>query len=78
MKWRPDRYGALRALLRGARVEEEIDAEFEHHVQERIAANLRRGMSESAAREDAMRRFGDRELFRRQTQIGRASCRERV
>ena len=69
MKWRPDRYGALRTLLRGARVEEEIDAEFEHHVQERIAANLRSGLSESAAREDALRRFGDRELFRRQTQV---------
>jgi hypothetical protein len=59
----------LRALLRGARVDEEIDAEFEHHVQERIAANIRNGMSESAARDDALRRFGDREQFRTQTLV---------
>src|SRR5690606_22525902 len=67
MRWRPDRYGDLGALLRGVRVEEDIREEFEHHLAERIAANEARGMTPREAREDALRRFGDMERFGNET-----------
>ena len=67
--WRPDRYGALRRLLRGARIPEEVREELEHHIAERTAANVARGMSAEAAREDALRRFGSMERFRRETEL---------
>ena len=67
MSWKPDRYGALRALVRGRRVDEEVLDEFEHHLAMRIEANMRRGMSADAAREDALRRFGNVQMLRDET-----------
>ena len=78
MSWRPDRYAGLRTLLRGVRVDEEVRDEFEHHLALRIEANVSRGMSPEAARDDALRRFGDLEQFRRQTiDIDESVLRER-
>jgi putative ABC transport system permease protein len=68
MRWRPDRYGALRSLLGGRAVAEEVSEELEQHIAERTAANIARGMTAVAAREDALRRFGDVERFRRETE----------
>jgi len=59
VKWKPDRYGGLRSLLWRRSVDEDVLEEFEHHIAERTAANVARGMTPSAAREEALRRFGD-------------------
>lgn len=67
MSWKPDRYGRLRSLLWRPSLDEEVREELEHHLAERIAANVARGMSEQAAREEALRRFGDVEKFARET-----------
>lgn len=78
MSWKPDRYESLRALLRGPRIAEEVSEEFEHHLAQRMEANLRRGMTPEQAREDALRRFGNMEALREQTiEIDQSVLRER-
>ena len=52
-------------FLRG-RLDREIDAELETHVQMRTEENLSAGMSESDARRDALVRFGNRAATREQ------------
>lgn len=67
MRWKPDRYGGLRALLRQPSIRDEVREELEHHIAERVAANRVRGMTEQAAREDALQRFGDLDRITRET-----------
>ena len=59
MSWKADRYRELRKMLRGPRVEEEVDEELAHHLAMRYADNLALGMGETEAWEDALRRFGN-------------------
>ncbi|MEO8449123.1 MAG: ABC transporter permease [Gemmatimonadota bacterium] len=67
MAWIPDRYRDLIALLQRGRVEADIDEEFTHHLEQRIAENVAAGMSPEAARRAALERFGDVPRYRRQT-----------
>ena len=67
MSWKPDRYAELRSFLRRHRVEEEVDEELRHHLEMRIADNVAAGMSPSAARDDAARRFGNYDRIRVET-----------
>ena len=46
-------------LFARTRVDREIEAEFKSHIELRIADNLAAGMSPSAARRDALMRFGN-------------------
>jgi predicted permease len=48
----------LSGLFRTGRVESDIDAEFDFHLQSEVAENLRRGMSPDQALAAARRRFG--------------------
>ncbi len=41
------------------RLEKDIDEELEYHIERRTRENIAAGMSPSAAREEALRRFGD-------------------
>jgi predicted permease len=47
-----------------SKLEQEIDAEIESHIEMRIADNLAAGMSPEAARRDALIRFGNRTTTR--------------
>ena len=47
-----------------SKLEQEIDAELQSHVEMRIADNLASGMSPEAARRDALVRFGNRAATR--------------
>ena len=67
MNWKPDRYSRLRALLRGERVAEEVDEEFEHHLQLRTEKLIAGGLTPAQARAEALRRFGDVERLRQVT-----------
>lgn len=67
VNWKPDRYGGLRALLWRRSLDDEVREELEHHIAERVASNIARGMSEQAARQEALQRFGDVERFARET-----------
>jgi putative ABC transport system permease protein len=67
MKWTPDRYERLRRLLRGVHVEEDVDEEFEHHLQLRMEALQASGMSADQARKVALERFGDWTRFQQET-----------
>ncbi|CAN5616447.1 ABC transporter permease [soil metagenome] len=67
MSWIPDRYSALRSLLSATRVEDDVDEEFELHVQLRTADLMAAGMTEEAAREEALRRFGNIATYRGET-----------
>ena len=59
MNWKPDRYLGLRSLLGRRSVDDDVLEELQHHIAERTATNMARGMSAEAARRDALRRFGD-------------------
>jgi predicted permease len=65
--WIRDRYRVLRSLANGNRVEEDVREELAHHIEMRTRDNLAAGMSESEARADALRRFGDVDRVRRET-----------
>ena len=67
MSWVPDRYRELRDLLRGERVEDEVSEEIEHHIASRVRDNIAAGMSPQDAQEEAARRFGNAEEYRRRT-----------
>lgn len=67
MSWIPDRYRALRSLLSATRVEDDVDEELALHVQLRTADLMASGMTEEAAREEALRRFGDIATYRGET-----------
>jgi len=67
VSWKPDRYGGLRSLLRRRSVGDDVREEIEHHIAERTAANIARGMTAREAREDALRRFGDVARIMRET-----------
>ena len=47
------------------RVDDEMDQEIESHLEMRIADLVRDGMDPGAARDEAMRRFGDFDAARR-------------
>src|SRR5207302_410754 len=59
MKWLPDRYQALRDLLRRGDVEPDVTVELEHHLTLRVEENLAAGMSREEAEREARHRFGD-------------------
>ena len=67
MNWKPDRYSRLRALLRGERVAEEVEEEFEHHLQLRTEKLIASGLTPAQARAEALRRFGDVDRLRQVT-----------
>ncbi len=50
----------LRALLRPTRVELELDAEMQFHIDMQVEQLMQRGMTESDARDAARRSFGNR------------------
>jgi putative ABC transport system permease protein len=49
---------ALRALLRRALVERELDEELRHHIEQQTEQNVRLGMSPEEARDEARKAFG--------------------
>ena len=67
MAWIPDRYRELRTLLRPAPIEEEVEEELRLHLELRAAELESGGLSEVAAREEALRRFGDVAAVRAET-----------
>lgn len=67
MSWIPDRYRELRSLLGRQQLEEDVDEELQHHLELRAADLERTGLSAAAAREEALRRFGDVSSVRRET-----------
>ena len=76
--WVPDRYGGLRRLVWGTRVEDEVAEEMEAHLAMRMEEYMSAGMRSDQARDEALRRFGDRTTYERQTQeIERAMLREK-
>lgn len=75
--FRADRYERLRALIWGARVEADVDEEFEAHIAMRAEAYVAAGMSAEQARAEALRRFGDKGSFQRETRaIDHSTLRE--
>ncbi len=62
----------LRALLRRARVDDELDAELRDHLARETSANMARGMSANDARRAALVAFGGVERFREETRDARA------
>jgi predicted permease len=68
MGWIPDRYRELRSLLRRDRVEADVAEELEFHIEMRTQENMDAGMNREDARTEAMRRFGDVERIRQETQ----------
>jgi predicted permease len=78
MSWIPDRYRELRSLLRRENVEEDVDEELRLHLDLMTADLEHAGMGSAAAREEALRRFGDVSVFRSETcEIERDIGRER-
>jgi putative ABC transport system permease protein len=59
VRWVPDRYRELRSLLRPERLLDDVDEELAFHVEQSVADLVEAGMSAAAAREEALRRFGD-------------------
>ena len=57
----------LSNFLRPRKLEREMDAEIEFHLQARSQDNVAGGMPEPEARRDAARRFGNRALFQEET-----------
>ena len=53
----------LRNLVSPAKLENELNDEIQFHLDARVRDNLGRGMSETEAKEDAHRRFGNRTLL---------------
>src|SRR5688572_28521326 len=66
MGWIPDRYRELRMLL-GARIDEDVEEELASHVALRASDLEAEGLSETQAREEALRRFGDVARYRHET-----------
>jgi len=62
-----DRYAGLRWRMGGHRGDEQIRAEFEHHLAARIQEYVASGMTPEAAKQEAMRRLGDVERYVRET-----------
>lgn len=63
-----------------SRVERDIDAEIDHHLEEAVEAYRRSGLSEDEARERAQARFGDERAYREALKTidhGRVRMRER-
>ena len=54
-------------LFSRERVDAEIDAEMQAHLDLRISDNMAAGMSKEAARRDALRRFGNRVVMKERT-----------
>ena len=54
-------------LFSRARIDAEIEAEMQSHLDLRIADNMAAGMSKNAARRDALRRFGNRVVIKERT-----------
>jgi predicted permease len=54
-------------LFSRTRMDAEIEAELQSHLELRIADNIAAGMSKDAARRDALRRFGNRVVFKERT-----------
>jgi len=48
----------LRSLFRWEKVEEELDEELRYHLEQKLQANLAKGMSADQARRAALREFG--------------------
>jgi putative ABC transport system permease protein len=67
MNWIPDRYRELRSRLRPDRVEDDVDEELLLHVELRAADLEATGLTPDAAREEALRRFGNMSDYRAQT-----------
>lgn len=68
MGWIPDRYRELRSLLHRDRVKTDVAEELEFHVEMRTQENMDAGMNREDARAEAMRRFGDMERIRHETE----------
>jgi predicted permease len=78
MSWIPDRYRELRSQLGSNSIEEDVDEELHLHLELRTADLERAGMVGAAAREEALRRFGNVSVFRGETcEIERDIRRER-
>ncbi len=73
MAWIPDRYHRLLELVRGARIDDDIDEEIAFHVEHLEAEFVARGMPPPTARAAAMRQFGDarhyHEISRREKKL---------
>jgi putative ABC transport system permease protein len=52
--------GAFRLALRRPHIEQDVDDEVAFHLEMRVAELVARGWTEDAARNEALRRFGDR------------------
>jgi putative ABC transport system permease protein len=61
----------VRALLRGAKLDRELDAELRFHIEMETARHVRRGMTPDAARRLALRSFGPMERFKEETRDAR-------
>lgn len=78
MTWMPDRYRELRSRLRPDRIADDVDEELQFHLEQRARDLAAQGMAESAARQEAQRRFGDAARYRAETcEIEQDSLRER-
>ncbi|HEX6309432.1 MAG TPA: ABC transporter permease [Longimicrobiales bacterium] len=78
MAWMPDRYRELRSLLWQDRLEDDVEEELRLHLELRVAELEAAGLSPAAAREEALRRFGDVTAVRHETYgIDRDHQRER-
>ena len=60
-------------LFRKARIDREIDDELRFHLEMRVEDNLRAGMAPEAARQDAVRRFGNVTSVREQARDERGA-----
>ena len=65
---RRDEYARLRRLLGREALRDEVRDEFEHHLAARVEEYTAMGMTREAAKEEALRRMGDLERYRRETQ----------
>src|SRR5258708_28156625 len=63
MSW----FNRLSNLLHREDLNRELDEELQFHIDARVGDNLKAGMTEEAARRDAMRRFGNWALAKEQT-----------
>ncbi|HVT39630.1 MAG TPA: ABC transporter permease, partial [Gemmatimonadaceae bacterium] len=67
MPWIRDKYRASHVLLHGEHPARDVTEEFEHHIAMRVEENVANGMSPSAARAEALARFGDMDAARTET-----------
>ncbi len=66
MRWTDALISRFRSLFRRGRVERELDAELEFHLQQQIEEHLARGMGRAEARLSALRSLGGVTLIREQ------------